>query len=58
MPYYKIAVRARKTPRTFIAVYQIEAESQELAIKAAKQRFSSEYPDRAVEDHSFEKDRT
>jgi hypothetical protein len=58
MPHYKIAIRARSTPRTFIAVYQVEAESQELAIEGAKERFRKEYPDKPVADHSFERDRT
>jgi hypothetical protein len=57
MPFYKIAIRARKTPRTFIAVYEIEAPSQEVAVEAAKQRFRKEYPDRAIEDYSFERDK-
>ena len=57
MPFYKIAIRAPKAPRTFIAVYEIEAASQELAIEAAKQRFRKEYSDRAIEDYSFERDK-
>ena len=57
MAFHKIAIRARKTPRTFIAVYEIEAASLELALEAAKEQFRKEYPDRAVEDYSFERDR-
>jgi hypothetical protein len=57
MPFHRIAVRHRATPRTFIAVYEVEAASQELAIEGAKERFRREYPDRAVENYSFERDR-
>ena len=57
MAFHKIAIRARRTPRTFIAVYEVEAASLELAIEAAKQRFRKEHPDRAVEDYSFERDK-
>ena len=57
MPFHRIAVRQRATPRTFIAVYEVEAASQELAIEGAKERFLREYPDRPVEHHSFERDK-
>jgi hypothetical protein len=55
---YRIAVRARALPLTFMMVYEVEAPSEKLALEAAKQRFRREFPNRDVEDHSFERDRT
>ncbi len=58
MREYKITARERTRPLVFIAVFEVQAASEELAIEAAKQRFREDYPKRSIEDHSFERDRT
>jgi hypothetical protein len=57
VPFYKIAIRERTAPLNFLAVYELEAPTPQRAIEAAKERFRAEYPDKAVDDHSFERDR-